>query len=178
MYSAGYNGKASQRGAILPLVLIVLVGATLIALAFVRSNILSLRIGGASVMVQQTESAAESLLANFFSLNPLTGAASTRARYRQGTPTCSTDAAIVGNSNPDVANSVFDCRTPSLPSNTQVDTLAVVRAGCAEAPRSSLATQAGAPFNYFAVNAAASNTLFGSRGEVSTGIAQLIVICP
>lgn len=163
-----------QSGIVLPVALFVLVAATILTLALVKTNMISLRIGGASVVTQEAQTSAELLLSNFFTRNPINAA---DGKYERGYTPCapSTDAP---------ATDQFDCRqitdgaSGRLPKNTVASAPTVQRTGCGEAPRSSKPSQAGTKFNYNQVATGVTNDFYGSRAEVGMGVAKMVIACP
>lgn len=162
-----------QSGIILPIALFVLVAATILTLALVKTNMISLRIGGTSVIAQEAQTSAELLLSNFFTRNPT---AVEDGKYERPYTPCSTGA-----DNPDTDKTVFDCRqisNSSLPAHTVPTTPDVQRIGCGMAPRSNRPTQVEARFNYNQVVTGVDNTFYGSRAAVGTGVGKLVIACP
>lgn len=190
MFIVAYKQSQScrgQRGIVLPVALITMVAATLLALGFMRMNALSLRIGGASVVAEETQTAAELLLGGFFSRNPVVATDARIGRYTLDDARCGTTAELTANAN---RTDVFDCRQISdskLVTNLTTSGAAsasapvVQRIGCGSGPRSSTPTQAGARFYYYDASASVVNSFFGSRADVGAGIANLVVAglnCP
>jgi Tfp pilus assembly protein PilX len=164
--------RGSQTGFVLPVALFMLVAATILTLGMVKTNIISLRIGGASVITQETQATAELLLGNFFVRNPLDA---TDGKYDRGYTPCNAAGDNLTN------GSVFDCRpivTANLPANTTPTTPEIQRNGCGSGPRSSTPTQAGSKFNYNQVATGVTNNFYGSRAQVGMGVAKLVVACP
>jgi len=152
--------------------LFALVAATILTLALVKMNMISLRIGGASVIAQEAQSSAEMLLSNFFTRNPLDPSASD-SKYIQGYTPCG----VAG----DDPATVFDCvqiLNANLPANTVANDPVVQRIGCGAGPRSEKPTQAGTKFNYNHISTSVDNTFYGSRAEVAMGVAKLVILCP
>ena len=162
-----------QSGLILPIALFVLVAATILTLAMVKTNMISLRMGGTSVIAQETQAAAELVLSNFFTRNP---PAVEDGKYERAYTPCHTAA-----DNPDVDKTVFDCRLISnsrLPANTVPTPPDVRRIGCGMAPRSNSPTQVDARFNYNQIETRVENSFYGSRAAVGTGVGKLVIACP
>lgn len=176
-----------QAGIVLPAALVTLVAATLLALGFMRANALSLRIGGASVVAEETQTAAELLLSTFFTRNPFVATDPRIGRYTEDNVRCGTTAELTANAN---RTDVFDCRqmadtrlignlTTSGSATGNAPT--VQRIGCGPGPRSASATQAGAKFYFYDVNTSVVNNFYGSRADVGAGVANMVVAgmnCP
>ncbi|MER2513235.1 MAG: hypothetical protein ABTQ25_12615 [Nitrosomonas ureae] len=165
--------RSAQSGFILPVALFLLVAATILTLAMVKTNIISLRVGGASVITEEAQATAELLLGNFFVRNPLDAA---DGKYGRGYTSCNS----TGDDLTD--GSVFDCRpitSSKLPAHTSAKTPDVQRIGCGTGPRSSNPTQSSAKFNYNQIATGVANDFYGSRAIVGMGVAKLVFsVCP
>lgn len=186
------GAPSSDAGFILPVALFILVAATMLTLSLVKTNMSSLRIGGASVIAKEAQTSAELILANFFTRNPIvtrdpaTGKELPDAgRYERGNTPCSVTA-----DDPDADSTIFDCRSIAsarLPAHTTqvfwapgVNTPEVQRIGCGMAPRSDNPTQNDGKikFNNNMIVTRVENTFYGSRATVGTGVGKLVVLCP
>lgn len=146
---------ARQAGIVLPVALFMLLAATILTLALVKANLVSLRIGGASVVAAETQATAEVALNNFFSLNG-TGTDADPFRERLGT-------AVVYNT--------------AAPANT---TVSVIPRNCSpnaqrsEAPTQKKGSGTGQKvplaFNLHQVRSVVDDPSFGSHAEVNVGI--------
>ena len=162
----------AQSGIVLPVALFALLAATILSLALVKTNMISLRIGGASVIAQEAQSAAELMLSNFVTRNPL----DTSPGYERGYTPCST----TGDS-PATDKTVFDCRqidASRLPANTTAREPIVQRTGCGPGPRSSMPTQSTSKSNYYQIATEVENTFYGSHAQVGMGVAKMVIACP
>lgn len=162
-----------QRGIVLPVALFVLVAATLLTVALVKNGMVTLRVGGASVIAQEAQASAELLLSNFFTRNPLTAQ---NNKYIQAYTPCS-----VSGDDPATNTNIFDCRqigATNLPAHTTANAPVVQRIGCGAGPRSNAPTQAGTRFNYNVVETSVENEFYGSRAAVGMGVAKLVLACP
>jgi Tfp pilus assembly protein PilV len=163
-----------QKGFVLPVALFVLVAATILTLAMVKMNMVSLRVGGASVVAQEAQTSAELLLSNFFTRNPIDAV---DGKYERGYTPCAA-------SNVAPTTEQFDCRqitdgaSGNLPKNTIASPPAVQRIGCTEGPRSNRPSQKGTMFNYNQVATEVTNDFYGSRAQVGMGVAKMVTICP
>jgi len=159
-----------EAGIVLPVALFALLAATILTLAFVKANMISLRVGGASVVTAETQSAAELQLSNFFTRNPFDA---NDGRYSQANALC-------GTSIPAGTSTTFDCTsaTSQLPPNAVAAAPVVQRLGCGKAPRSDRPFDSNTHFNYHQVATGVSNDAYGSRAEVDAGVATLIPVCP
>lgn len=172
--SARSLAACKQSGFVLPVALFVLVAATILTLGLIKTNMISLRIGGASVVAQEAQTSAELLLSNFFTRNPLDSA---DGKYERGYTPCAGSAEAP-------ANDQFDCRqitdgaSGRLPKNTVATAPDVQRIGCGEAPRSNRPSQKGTMFNYNQVVTEVTNDFYGSRAEVGMGVAKMVIACP
>ena len=162
----------AQSGMVLPVALFALLAATILSLALVKTNMISLRIGGASVITQEAQNAAELMLSNFVTRNPLDSSPGYERAY--------TPCSVAGDS-PATNKNVFDCRqieASRLPANTTASDPIVQRTGCGAGPRSNKPTQAGSKFNYYQIATGVENTFYGSRAQVGMGVARMVVECP
>jgi hypothetical protein len=188
--SAPHN-RSRQSGVILPVALFVLVAATILTLGLVKTNMSSLRVGGASVVGQETQGSAELLSSNFRTRNPVVTVdpltlkeLPDEGRYERGFTPCSTLADLLP------FTTIFDCRSinPSrLPAHTQqvetapgVRTPDVQRIGCAPPPRSSTPTENNGliKFNHNQILSRVENTFYGSQGAAGIGVGKLVMQCP
>lgn len=186
----GVQRQSPQSGIVLPIALFVLVAATILTLALVKTNMISLRIGGASVIARETQTTAELLQTAFDRRNPLVTLDAAgkelpdRGNYGQGYTPCNAVA-----ENPAVVTTVFDCRTiaaAKLPANTTeaawapgVTTPEIQRVGCSDAPRSGQPTQkGGVAFNNNQIVVQVENTFYGSWAAAGDGVAKMLVACP
>ena len=168
LMNRGQRWPRIESGFVLPVALFALVAATILTLALVKMNMISLRIGGASVIAQEAQSSAEMLLSNFFTRNPLDPAVPD-SKYIQGYTPCG------------VAVDDFDCSqisSANLPAHTVANAPIIQRIGCGAGPRSEKPTQAGTKFNYNHITTSVDNTFYGSRAEVAMGVAKLVIVCP
>ena len=154
--------SAKQSGIVLPVALFMLVAATLLTLALVKANMISLRVGGASVIAAETQAAAELQLSNFFSLNLIV---SPDQKYFEHWSRCS-----VTGDDPAVDKTIFDCR----PRTTPPVTLKVQPVGCYGPPRSEKPSSNEIRFNYQNVMTEARNDAYGSRAELGAGVSTMI----
>ena len=164
-----------QAGVVLPVALFMLVIATLLTLGLVKANLISLRIGGASVIGAEAMAAAELKLNNFFRLNPFNSqiAASTEnevagsaASYHQAADAYFLNAAIPECSDADHpvgSRTQFDCRPHSAPPDPR-------RIVCGPAPYGS-GDDTGIPYYHFQVTAgAAESSGLGGFARVGAGV--------
>lgn len=161
-----------QAGIVLPVALFALFAATILTLAFVKANMISLRVGGASVVTAETQAAAELQLSHFFTRNPPDP---DDGRWsRNGTP-CDP---LPGTGGP----TAFDCNPiagASLPPGVVAATPTPRYIDCGNPPRSENANSYKYKFNYYQIATATENAAFGSRAGVNGGVARLIVVpCP
>lgn len=167
-----------ERGIVLPVALFLLVGATLLTLGLIRSNVISLKIGGASVVASETQAAAEWVLGNFFGRNPVDTDVG-RGRYQRSNTEsrCGTSAEISAD-----PSKYFDCTKPTnsdgLPNGVSVSDLSPQRIDCGPPVRSQKVYQANTVFNNVLIEGRATNTWFGSEGRVGAGVVALVTICP
>lgn len=156
-----------QDGVVLPVALFMLLAATILTLALVKANLVSLRVGGASVVAAETQANAELALSNFFSLNG-TGTDADPFRKRIGE---ATDADYNLNA----------------PSHTTITVAA--RACSPNPPRSSSPTQkagSGAntkvplAYNLHQVRSVVDDQAFGSHADVNVGVVTMVfdTTCP
>ena len=170
--NASSVASKKQKGFVLPVALFVLVAATILTLAMVKMNMVSLRVGGASVVAQEAQTSAELLLSNFFTRNPIDAAG---GKYERGYTPCAASAPTTEQ---------FDCRqitdgaSGRLPKNTVAVLPTVQRIGCTEGPRSNRPSQKGTMFNYNQVATEVTNDFYGSRAQVGMGVAKMVTICP
>lgn len=142
-----------QAGVVLPVALFILVIATLLTLGLVKANLISLRIGGASVIGAEAMAAAELKLNNFLRLNPFNSqnassfqneVAGDAASYFQAADAYFLDAAIPECSdadNPIGSRTQFDCRPHNAPPDPR-------RIACGPAPYGS-GDDTGIPYYHF-----------------------------
>lgn len=172
-----------ERGIVLPVALFLLVGATLLTLGLIRSNVISLKIGGASVVASETQAAAEWALGNFFGRNPVITDIG-RGRYQRSNTEsrCGTAAEILAD-----GSKFFDCDRPGGDDGSRDDGLPVgvrlapfnpQRIDCGPPVRSQKIYQANTVFNNVLIEARATNRFFGSEGRVGAGVVALVTICP
>jgi len=141
----------------------MLLAATLMTLALVKANMISLRVGGVSMVAAETQAAAELQLSSFFSLNPTSTA---DQKYYDHWSRCSVAA-----DNPLVDKTIFDCRprvTPDVTVTTMLQPVGSYRPPVSENP-----SDFNICFNYFNAMSVASNSNFGSRAEYGAGISIL-----
>lgn len=163
---------ARQAGIVLPVALFALFAATILTLAFVKANTISLRVGGASVVTAETQAAAELQLSHFFTRNPPDP---DDGRWsRNGTP-CDTPPGIGG-------PTAFDCNPiagASLPPGVVAAIPTPRYIDCGNPPRSDMPNSFRYKFNYYQIATSTENAAFGSRAGVNGGVARLIVVpCP
>lgn len=176
-----------ERGIVLPVALFLLVGATLLTLGLIRSNVISLKIGGASVVASETQAAAEWVLGNFFGRNPVDTDVG-RGRYQRSNSESrclsETELSTVSSKPLDdpLRSRYFDCTKPTnsdgLPSGVTVSDLSPQRIDCGPPVRSQKVYQANTVFNNVLIEGRATNTWFGSEGRVGAGVVALVTICP
>lgn len=190
--TSGKSPRHSQSGIVLPIALFVLVAATILTLALVKTNMISLRIGGASVIARETTTTAELLQTGFqrrnplIIFNPVTGkeVKPDDGKYDRGYTPCSTIA-----EDPVTDRTIFDCRSiasTKLPAHTTeaewapgVTTPEIQRVGCGSAPRTGQATQiGGVTFNNSQIVTRVENTFYGSWAAAGEGVAKLLIACP
>ena len=180
-----------QSGVILPVALFVLVAATILTLGLVKTNMSSLRVGGASVVGQETQGSAELLSSNFRTRNPIVTIdpltlkeLPDEGRYERGFTPCSTLTDLLP------FTTIFDCRSiksTRLPAHTEqvewavgVKTPQVQRIGCAPPPRSSTPTENNGTikFNHNQIENRVENAFYGSQGAAGIGVGKLVMQCP
>lgn len=172
-----------ERGIVLPVALFLLVGATLLTLGLIRSNVISLKIGGASVVASETQAVAEWALGNFFGKNPVDSDLG-RGRYQRSNADsrCGTSAELS-----DDPSKFFDCDRPGgddgsrddgLPKGVRVAEFSPQRIDCGPPVRSQKVYQANTVFNNVLIEGRATNRWFGSEGRVGAGVVALVTICP
>lgn len=154
--------SSRQSGIVLPVSLFMLLAATLMTLALVKANMISLRVGGVSVVAAETQAAAEVQLTSFFNVNPL---ASPGQKYFEHWSRCSFD-------NTEAADGrFFDCRSRTVGTTTvTVDAQAL---GVTNPPRSETPTGYEFCFNYHDFGSHAVDATFGSRAGVGSGASIL-----
>lgn len=160
--------RVAQSGIVLPFALFALLAATILSLALVKSNLMSVRIGGSSVISQEAQSSAELLLSNFLTRNPLEDP---DAKYTGKYTPCSQSG-----DNPVTDKTIFDCRQINktrLPTGTEPQDPAVQRLGCGQPPRTNKPTEITMGYNYNQIATAVDNTMYGSHAEVGLGVAKL-----
>ncbi len=164
-----------QAGVVLPVALFILVIATLLTLGLVKANLISLRIGGASVIGAEAMAAAELKLNNFLRLNPFNSqnassfqneVAGDAASYFQAADAYFLDAAIPECSdadNPIGSRTQFDCRPHNAPPDPR-------RIACGPAPYGS-GDDTGIPYYHFQVTAGAADASgLGGFARIGAGV--------
>lgn len=162
-----------QRGMVLPVALVALLAATMLTLAFVRSNMTSLKIGGASVVTAETRNAADLVLSGFFGNSHNSLIEANVALYAKGYTPCETTSSIGAD--------VFDCRkidNSHLPSSTTANPIAVQRDACTSPPRSDKPSSTQYRSNYNHLVTGVQNAQFGSFAEVGSGVGVFAIQCP
>ena len=147
-----------QAGLVLPVALFMLVAATILTLSLVKANMISLRVGGASVVAAETQAASELQLSDFFSRNPIGSGSAAYARSYDGTCT-------------DVG---FDCTAITVHGGSTTSAPVAQRLHCDSPPRSSKPWGSETRFNYHLVTTEAANSALGSHAEVAAGVATLL----
>lgn len=169
---------SQQNGVVLPVALFLLLGATLLTIGMVRSNTLSLKIGGSSVIATETQAVAEWGGGQFLGANPINHTVMQGRYMRNNTQSrCGTAAELAGDS-----SLFFDCKKPlsghGLPTGITLADFNPQRLDCSPPPRSSKVYQANTVFNNVLVESNSRNTYFGSEGRVGMGVIALVTICP
>src|SRR5574343_521504 len=169
-----------EQGIILPFALFILLAATMLTLGLIRANIMSLKVGGASVMAVETQLAAEVVLGNFFVRNPDSydpANPTTMGRYMRNNADsrCGTTTELAANS-----SLYFDCNTPTatLPTGASATAMSPQRIGCGLPQRTSSPSSMDTRWNYLVFDSQVTNTTFGSEGQAGSGRGALVAGCP
>lgn len=156
---------SQQSGIVLPVSLFMLLAATLMTLALVKANMISLRVGGVSVIAAETQAAAEVQLSSFFNVNSI---ALPDQKYYEHWSRCSAK----GNNVEAADGKFFDCRDRTVGTTTvEVDVQAL---GVTNPPRSETPSSSEFCFNYHNIGSQAVDSTYGSRAEVGTGSSIMI----
>ena len=168
-FKARSNPVARQAGVVLPVALFVLVAATLLALAFVRANLITLRVGGASVIAAEAQAIAE--------MNQNTFLLANRLDNPQESPFHLPFGGLAG------VFAVF-ATNDSAPGENPVRNTVVSSVFCTKnAPPSEKPSQFGGSggmqkallaFNAHQVRSSVDDSAFGSHAEVNTGVTTMV----